>query len=93
MKKVLFFLCVFLVCSVCQALGEDAFPSGPGKEIVLKKCQSCHDLDLIAVQKGSRDKWAAILEEMVNNGLVIGEREMGVVLEYLSTHLGFEKKK
>ena len=94
MKRILVAICLlFVFNTTCQALGEDSLPEGPGKEIVLKKCQACHDLDLIGSQRGSRDKWAGILDEMVNNGLVISEKEKALVLEYLSSHLGPGKKK
>ena len=47
MSRILAAICLLFVFNPCQVLGEDSLPEGPGKEIVLKKCQSCHDLDLI----------------------------------------------
>ena len=93
MTKILAAICLLLFLNPCQAFGEDSLPEGPGKEIVLKKCQACHDLDLISAQRGSKDKWTGIMEAMVDNGLVISEKEKSQVLEYLSSHLGPGKKK
>ena len=93
MTKILAAICLLFVFNPCQVLGEDSLPEGPGKEIILKKCQACHDLDLIGSQRGSMDKWTGIMEAMIDNGLVISEKDKSLVLEYLSVHLGPGKKK
>ncbi len=93
MRKLFAAICLLVVLSPYWVLGEDSLPEGPGKEIVLKKCQACHDLDLVGNERASRDKWSAILDAMVDNGLVISEKDKKLVLEYLSSHLGPVKKK
>ncbi len=93
MSRILAAICLLFFLNPWQVLGEDSLPEGPGKEIVLKKCQACHDLDLVGNQRGSKDKWSGILDEMVDNGLVINEKDKNQVLEYLSSHLGPGKKK
>jgi hypothetical protein len=93
LRKIFAAICLLLVFVPCQVLGEDALPEGPGKTIVFKKCQACHGLDLVRNERGSRENWAGILDEMVNNGLVINEKDKNLVLEYLSSHLGPGQKK
>ena len=93
LTKIFAAVCLLFVFIPFQALGEDSLPEGPGKEIVLKKCQACHDLDLVGSQRGSKDKWSGIMEAMIDNGLVMSEKDKALVLEYLSVHLGPGKKK
>lgn len=92
MRLIFTAICLLLMFIPCQVLGEDSFPEGPGKTIVLKKCQACHGLDLVRNERGSRADWAGILDEMVNNGLVLNEKDKSLVLKYLSSHLGPDQK-
>jgi len=92
LSKIFAAICLLLIFVPCQVLGENALPEGPGKTIVLKKCQACHGLDLVENERGSRADWAGILDEMVNNGLILNEKDKNLALEYLSTHLGADQK-
>lgn len=93
MTKIFAAICLLLIFVPCQVLGGDSLPEGPGKTVVLKKCQACHGLDLVRNERGSRADWSEILDEMVNSGLILNEKDRNVVLEYLSEYLGPDKKK
>ncbi|MCS6868391.1 MAG: cytochrome C552, partial [Thermus sp.] len=57
------------------ALGQYTLPEGPGKDLVLAKCQACHDIGFVARERLSRERWDAILTEMVSRGLQITPEE------------------
>ncbi|GLV47781.1 cytochrome c552 [Thermus sp. LT1-2-5] len=70
------------------ALGQPTLPEGPGKELVLAKCQTCHDIGLVARERLSRERWDAVLDEMALQGLKLTPEERSAILDYLATYLG-----
>jgi competence ComEA-like helix-hairpin-helix protein len=59
----------------------DSLPDGPGKELVLKKCVSCH-----SIQTG--DEWAQIVSTMVGRGAVVSDDDADAIVDYLAAHFG-----
>ncbi len=72
------------------ALGQPNLPEGPGRDLVLAKCQTCHGLDLVAGRSFARERWDSILEEMTSYGLRLTPEERKAILDYLATYLGPE---
>lgn len=72
------------------ALGQYTLPEGPGKDLVLAKCQTCHDIGFVARERLSRDRWNTILDEMALQGLKLTPEERAAILDYLATYLGTE---
>ncbi len=73
------------------ALGQmGGLPEGPGRELVLARCQTCHDISLVTRERLSRERWDAVLDEMTLQGLRLTPEERGVILNYLATYLGTE---
>ncbi|APD08884.1 MULTISPECIES: c-type cytochrome [Thermus] len=70
------------------ALSQYTLPEGPGKELVLAKCQACHDIGFVARERLSRERWDAIMTEMVSRGLQVTPEERGAILDYLALYLG-----
>jgi len=70
------------------ALGQATLPEGPGKELVLAKCQSCHEIGFVARERLSRDRWDGVIEEMELRGLKLTQEERAAILDYLATYLG-----
>ena len=68
-------------------------PPGPGREIVARECQACHDLDMVFGAAGAtRDDWNGALDEMGSYGMKITPEERAQILEYLATYLGPNSK-
>lgn len=93
LKNILLAITVLVVFSFGPVQAEDPLPKGEGRNLVSKECQKCHDLDRIQEMRGSREQWSEILDEMVNNGLVLNDKDREMVLKYLETHLGPSPKK
>jgi mono/diheme cytochrome c family protein len=73
--------------------GAGELPAGPGREIVARECQACHDLDMVFAAAGAtRDDWNGALDEMDSYGMKITPEERAQILEYLATYLGPSSK-
>ena len=63
-------------------------PEGPNRDMVARKCGSCHPLSNLTSTVGrSRDRWNDKIEEMVTYGLRLTAQERTLVLDYLATYL------
>jgi cytochrome c5 len=61
-------------------------PQGPGREIVAKRCITCHEADLITAQRLSRVGWSRSVDKMVRWGAVVEHDERDLMLGYLAAH-------
>jgi cytochrome c5 len=61
-------------------------PAGPGREVLVSRCVSCHESDLITQQRLSRAAWQRSVEKMVRWGAVVDTTEREPLLDYLAAH-------
>ncbi len=87
-KALLPFGILILGLSGYLALGQYTLPEGPGKDLVLAKCQTCHEIGFVARERLSRERWDAVIDEMVLQGLRLTPEERAAILDYLATYLG-----
>jgi hypothetical protein len=66
-------------------------PDGPGKELVLNICTQCHDLSRVRRERLSPEGWAEILENMLNEGAPLSEKDFPDVLRYLARNFRPER--
>jgi hypothetical protein len=59
-------------------------PDGPGKDLVLTICTQCHDLQRVKRTQLSPEGWLEILENMLNEGAPLSEKDLPDVLRYLA---------
>jgi mono/diheme cytochrome c family protein len=59
-------------------------PDGAGKQVLLNKCTSCHDLKRIKQHFASPEDWADTLYAMLNEGASLSDEEFLVLLTYLA---------
>jgi len=57
---------------------------GDAKKILENNCTTCHDLDLVASQKLSKDEWQSIVASMIAKGATVTDKEAPVLVEYLA---------
>ena len=93
MKKLFLVMTLPMFLFLQNALGEVTLPEGPGREIVYKRCQTCHQLAKIKGEKHSPDEWEKIIGRMIRNGLKISQKDKNIVLDYLVTHFGISSSK
>ena len=81
-------LCVSVVLSllVAASAGAQPLPDGPGKEITVKVCSQCHDVERVTQYKMSRDDWAAMVKTMFDFGADAAPEDAKTITDYLATH-------
>jgi cytochrome c5 len=60
------------------------FPDGPGKEILEKKCSTCHAPEQVTTFGRSADEWHEVVVNMIDLGAEVNEEETKVLVEYLA---------
>ena len=61
-------------------------PAGPGRDVVTKRCVTCHEADLIVQQRLSRAAWGRSVDKMVRWGAMVEGDERDPMLDYLAAH-------
>ena len=80
--------CVPLAFAVLLAsagsVAAQAFPDGPGKEILEKKCSTCHAPEQVTTFGRSAEEWHEVVVNMIDLGAEVNEEEAKVLVEYLA---------
>jgi hypothetical protein len=65
-------------------------PEGPGREILVASCLSCHGLSALPLFKGfyTRDSWRTLVQTMKEHGANVNGAEIEVLADYLAQHFG-----
>lgn len=77
----------FFLLAICGA-AQSELPAGKGQEVVKKVCAGCHAFTVITQNHATRDRWEAIVENMVSRGAEATDNEIDQMVEYLATHFG-----
>ena len=64
----------------------EGLPDGPGKEVTVKTCGTCHEARRAASVRLTREGWSAVIDGMIKRGAKVSAEEFPIVLDYLSTH-------
>jgi cytochrome c553 len=73
-------------------MAAQKLPDGPGKDIVVSKCDGCHGLDTTTTQKMDREGWESVVTRMVERGADLNDADQKTAVDYLAMHFGLEKK-
>ena len=84
---------VALLAGAPRGAGQDVFPDGPGKDVTLRVCGTCHPPARGASVRLTRAGWQAVMAKMVGLGAKGSDAELAAVLDYLSTHFKGEAPK
>jgi hypothetical protein len=85
--SILVFL-VFLSARPTAAQIDPRLPEGPNRDLVARKCSTCHDLsNLYSTIGRTRVGWSDKIDDMVAYGLGITAEERALILDYLATYL------
>lgn len=68
---------------------EPQLVDGPGKNVVERVCGECHDAAsrIIKLKKSERE-WAEVITDMEGRGMTADQKDLDVVLAYLTKHYG-----
>jgi hypothetical protein len=62
-------------------------PEGPNRELVEAVCGSCHDIEMVAINGRSEERWRLTIDEMAGYGMRISPGDRELILRYLATYL------
>ena len=62
-------------------------PDGPNRELVEAVCGSCHDIEMVAINGRSEERWRLTIDEMGGYGMRISPADRALILGYLATYL------
>ncbi len=71
-------------CYSPVSVHAQAFPDGPGKEILEKECSNCHAPDMVRTFGRSPDEWHEVVMSMIDQGAKLGDAQIPVLVDYLS---------
>ena len=86
---------LIMAAAAALAAGQDSqvsrpsgegLPDGPGKDVTVKACGTCHEGRRAASVRLTREGWAAVIEDMQQRGARVSEQEFPVILDYLATY-------
>jgi competence protein ComEA len=79
------------IATLALTASAQTIPDGPGKAAVIKMCTGCHDLDSVVALHQSKERWSAMVDEMVAKGATGTDDEIGQVIAYLTANFGPRK--
>ena len=62
----------------------DSLPPGPGKDVLLRACTTCHAATLITQQRKPPAEWAKTVDKMVGWGAPLRAEEKQGLVDYLA---------
>jgi len=74
-----------LACGL-PAAAQDPFPDGPGKDVTVRICGTCHAAARSAAVRLTREGWQDVIAKMVSLGAKGSDAELAAVLDYLSAN-------
>src|SRR5438093_1009097 len=80
-----------LALNLAGAIFAQELPPGKGKPLVQRACTTCHELAIGSKQRMDRQRWTALVEDMVERGAELSEGEVADLVEYLAANFGPEK--
>jgi mono/diheme cytochrome c family protein len=60
-----------------------ALPAGPGRELMIRVCSTCHSPELAADQQLDAEGWKSLVDQMAGKGAVATEAEFEEIVRYL----------
>lgn len=77
-------LCLGLGGPVLAQGSDDPLPDGPGKDVVVRVCTSCHDASQFAYARHTADEWDGEISKMLSAGAEMTAEEQVAVSAYLA---------
>ena len=94
MKKDYF--CVFRLCLVvgsfltALSLPAQQMPDGPDKDLFIKTCSRCHEVERVLSQRQDKEGWQATISKMQGLGLQSEDTDLRRIIAYLAANLPAE---
>lgn len=66
----------------------DEWPAGPGKQVFLQTCSTCHSAENVIGHNLDTGGWTDELNQMIQNGAQGSDDDFSAILQYLVTNFG-----
>src|SRR5258707_9555008 len=76
-------LCLGWVGPVLAQAPEDPLPPGPGKDVVVRVCTSCHEASQFAFARYTPEEWDKEINKMASAGADMTAEEQVAIQAYL----------
>jgi cytochrome c5 len=89
MKKLIAIAALFTAATIpasAQNAAPSTLPEGPGKPLVERMCVGCHSLKVVTSKHATKDRWSAIVQQMVSRGAEGTDDEIATVIDYLAAN-------
>ncbi|THD53581.1 hypothetical protein [Phenylobacterium sp.] len=80
-------LCLVAVGPVLAQTPDDALPAGPGRDVVVRVCTTCHDATQFAFARHTADEWDSEVTKMQGAGAEMTAEEQVAITAYLAKYL------
>jgi len=67
-------------------------PEGPGRDVFIKRCSLCHDLQRTVSFSRPKEEWALIIPTMMRRGAAVQPDEFPLIFNYLTENFGPQSK-
>ena len=78
-------LTAFVLAASVQA--QD-LPEGVGKDLVMKVCTVCHEVDRIVSKRKTKEEWNDTVDKMAARGAMASDEEFATIVTYLTKYFG-----
>lgn len=75
-----------IVLVLSTTVSAQELPTGLGRDVVAKRCLTCHEADLMIQQRLTRTAWGRTVDKMVRWGATVEPGERDRLLDYLAAH-------
>ena len=79
-------LVVVTLGTVLPAAAQGPFPDGPGKDVTVRMCGTCHPAERSAAVRLTRNGWQGLIAKMTALGAQGTDADRGAVLDYLAAN-------
>jgi mono/diheme cytochrome c family protein len=69
----------------------EIFPEGPGKQLVLNNCASCHQVACAAIGQRPAGRWTELREAHREHAPGLGDEDLTAIFAYLSSNFGSDR--
>lgn len=80
-------MCLLAGAATPSAMAQD-LPDGPGKDVTVKACTSCHDADNFTSKKHTKAEWKEVVDTMVAYGAEVSDADSEIITTYLAKYFG-----
>jgi competence ComEA-like helix-hairpin-helix protein len=77
-----------LLVPAARAQDNSSLPEGPGKELVVKVCTTCHAADVATNAAMDKNGWLGVVNQMVASGAKVKKADIPPIVDYLAKNFG-----